>query len=177
MSTASDTPLHGFDERPLALRLLSEVSPESALFDITPSPVDESAPLAPAVESTRRDASAESHPDTPVIDLDNEKPHPYLLKFGPWWQFCSASDRMLHKARILPSAAAVLMPITVLFVLTSVEANWIQAGPGFNGLRLRKATGYVVGNAIATALAFMSALTIAMRQIDGLRSRFSLRTA
>ncbi|KAJ2327431.1 hypothetical protein GGI00_004470, partial [Coemansia sp. RSA 2681] len=107
----------------------------------------------------------------------DEKPHPYLLKFGPWWQFCSAGDRMLPKTRILPSAAAVFMPVTVLFVLTSVEANWIQAGPGFNGLRLRKETGYVVGNAIATALAFMSALTIAARQIDGFRKYFSLRTA
>ncbi|KAJ2252853.1 hypothetical protein GGI13_003036 [Coemansia sp. RSA 455] len=177
MSTASATPSYDFDERPLASRMLSEISPESALFSITPSPADEGDPLAPVAESTHCDPDVESHSGTPGIDLDDEKPHPYLLKFGPWWQFCSAGDRMLHKTRILPSAAAVLMPVTVLFVLTSVEANWIQAGPGYNGLRLRKATGYVVGNAIATALAFMSALTIAMRQIDGLRNHFSLRTA
>ncbi|KAJ2379110.1 hypothetical protein IW150_000375, partial [Coemansia sp. RSA 2607] len=77
---------------------------------------------------------------TPDDDI-GDKPHPYLLRFGPWWHFCSARDRRLHKTRILPSAAAILMPITVLFVLTSVEANWIMSGPGYNGLRLRKATG------------------------------------
>ncbi|KAJ2777110.1 Translation machinery-associated protein 7 [Coemansia interrupta] len=114
---------------------------------------------------------------TPDDDIGGDKPHPYLLRFGPWWQFCSARDRRMHKTRILPSAAAILMPITVLFVLTSVEANWIMAGPGYNGLRLRKASGYVVGNAIATALAFLSALTIAARQVDYFRKFFSLRVA
>ncbi|KAJ1823408.1 hypothetical protein LPJ60_001570 [Coemansia sp. RSA 2675] len=174
MSTSSVTPSCEFDERPLALRLLSEVSPESQPFTFTPSPADPADPLAPPPESTHYDRDAENSPD---IDLEDEKPHPYLLKFGPWWHFCSAGDRMLHKTRILPSAAAVLMPVTVLFVLTSVEANWIQAGPGYNGLRLQKATGYIVGNAIATALAFISALTIAMRQVDAFRNHFSLRIA
>ncbi|KAJ2493078.1 hypothetical protein IWW37_000905 [Coemansia sp. RSA 2050] len=174
MSASSATPSCEFDERPLASRMLSVISPESELFTFTPSPADEGDPLAPAAESTHYDRDAET---SPGIDLEDEKPHPYLLKCGPWWQFCSAGDRMLHKSRILPSAAAVLMPVTVLFVLTSVEANWIQAGPGYNGLRLQKATGYIVGNAIATALAFISALTIAMRQIDAFRSHFSLRVA
>ncbi|KAJ2898414.1 hypothetical protein IWW38_001397 [Coemansia aciculifera] len=160
----------------LHLPLESSSSSESPLFNITPSPANQADPLAPMAESTRYDG-IDSRQSTPEIVLEDEKPRPYLLKFGPWWQFCSAGDRVLPKTRILPSVAAVLMPVTVLFVLTSVEANWIQAGPGYNGLRLRKATGYVVGNGIATALAFMSALTITMRQIDGLRRHFSLRIA
>ncbi|KAJ1889351.1 Potassium channel [Kickxella alabastrina] len=113
----------------------------------------------------------------PSVVLETEKPHPYLLKFGPWWQFCSSTDRQCHKTRILPSVAAILMPITVLFVLTSVEANWIMSGPGYNGYRLWKETGYVVGDAIATGLSFISALTIALRQGDYFRKFFSLRIA
>ncbi|KAJ2506286.1 hypothetical protein IWW47_001656, partial [Coemansia sp. RSA 2052] len=144
MNIPGATPAQEYRERHLASRLPSETSSESALFSITPSPTNEADLLAPAAESTHYDGGGvESHLSSPEPVLEDEKPHPYLLKFGPWWQFCSAGDRMLPKTRILPSAAAVFMPVTVLFVLTSVEANWIQAGPGFNGLRLRKETGYV----------------------------------
>ncbi|KAI8322967.1 hypothetical protein GQ54DRAFT_258949 [Martensiomyces pterosporus] len=115
--------------------------------------------------------------DTPDISYETEKPHPYPLKFGPWWRFCSAADRSQPKTRILPCVAAILMPVTVLFVLTAVEGNWIQSARGYNGHRVQKATGYVVGNAIAVALAFGSALTIAFRQIDYFRRFASLRTA
>ncbi|KAJ2162210.1 hypothetical protein GGF46_000827 [Coemansia sp. RSA 552] len=103
--------------------------------------------------------------------------YPEKLQFGPWYWFHSAGDRSVPKTRILPSVAAILMPITVLFVLTSVEANWEQAAPGFDGLRVRKGGGYVAGNGIATALAFMSALTIFARSTEPLRRYFSLRTA
>ncbi|KAJ2556520.1 hypothetical protein EV175_001952 [Coemansia sp. RSA 1933] len=106
-----------------------------------------------------------------------EKPRWYLLRFGPWWEFCSADDRKMPKARVLPSVAATLVPITILFVLTALEGNWIQAGPGNDGRRIHKAGGYVAGNAVATALAFLNAFTITMRQIDAFRRFFSLRIA
>ncbi|KAJ2726041.1 hypothetical protein GGI07_000824 [Coemansia sp. Benny D115] len=142
--------------------------------------------LGPSVTTT--DASGSTTPQhdagamhtangVPRVLYEPEKPHPYLLRFGPWWRFCSATDRSLHKTRILPSVAAILMPITVLFVLTSVEGNWIMAGPGYNGRRIHKADGYVVGSAIATALAFLSALTIGLRQAEYLRRFCSLRIA
>ncbi|KAJ2226575.1 hypothetical protein H4R99_003865 [Coemansia sp. RSA 1722] len=131
--------------------------------------------ISPLGQSPTPDGTSMSlHPE---IDYAEEKPHPYLLKFGPWWRFCSARDSALPKTRILPSVAAILMPITVLFVLTSVEGNWIMSGPGYDGRRLWKTTGYIVGSAIATALAFISALTIGMRQIDYFRRFFSLRIA
>ncbi|KAJ2850756.1 hypothetical protein IWW36_001651 [Coemansia brasiliensis] len=98
-------------------------------------------------------------------------------RIGPWGTFYNAADRVEPKTRILPSVAAILMPITVLFVLTSVEGNWAQAAPGYDGLRLNKPGGYVAGNAIATALAFLSALTIGMRNIEGCRRFISLRGA
>ncbi|KAJ2253359.1 hypothetical protein GGH98_002687 [Coemansia sp. RSA 454] len=99
------------------------------------------------------------------------------LQRGPWGHFYSASDRLETKTRVLPSVAAILMPITVLFVLTSVEGNWAQSAPGFNGLRLNKGSGYVVGNAVATALAFGSALTIAVRNAQWCRRFISLTGA
>ncbi|KAJ2749518.1 hypothetical protein H4S06_004610 [Coemansia sp. BCRC 34490] len=108
---------------------------------------------------------------------NDEKPRRYLLRFGPWWDFCSASDRDMPKTRVFPSVAATLMPVTVLYVLTSVEGNWIQAAPGNDGQRINKAGGYVAGNAVATALAFLSAVTITMRQADFFRRFFSLRIA
>ncbi|KAJ1944259.1 Potassium channel [Linderina macrospora] len=114
--------------------------------------------------------------DLPELDSD-EKPSPYPLRFGPWWRMSSARDSSIDKTRILPCAAACIMPVTVLFVLTSTEANWIQSEPGFRGHRINKATGYVVGNAIATALAFGSALTIAFRQLDVFRKYASLTVA
>ncbi|KAJ2083196.1 hypothetical protein H4R24_001026 [Coemansia sp. RSA 988] len=131
-------------------------------------------PLAPAT-------SIEPYEDslgTPESFYDAEEtPYPRLLRFGPWWKFHGAGDTTLPKTRILPSVAAITMPITVLFVLTSVEAEWIQSAGGFDGLRLGKGGGYVAGNAIATALAFLSAVTIGMRTIDSFRRYFSLRMA
>ncbi|KAJ2004170.1 Potassium channel [Coemansia thaxteri] len=206
MSMLATTPDEQEEMPPSSSNSSSSYSPHSVLLNMYPSPASElgqSAPTtyspaselgrpaqttfspaselgrpAPTAVSPRNPRASElSFSSASDIVLEDEKPHPYLLRFGPWWHFCSAADRALPKTRILPSAAAIIMPTTVLFVLTAVEANWIQAGPGFNGLRLRKDTGYVVGNAIATALAFISALTIAMRQIDALRAHFSLRTA
>ncbi|KAJ2367698.1 hypothetical protein H4S02_001585 [Coemansia sp. RSA 2611] len=95
--------------------------------------------------------------------------------FRTW--FHSPADRNEAKTRVLPSVAAILMPVTVLFVLTSVEGNWAQAAPGFDGLRLRKGGGYVAGNAVATALAFGSALTIGLRNMPYFRRIISLRGA
>ncbi|KAJ2615803.1 hypothetical protein H4S08_001073 [Coemansia sp. RSA 1365] len=131
-------------------------------------------PLAPAGSVQPYDDSL----GTPESFYDAEEtPYPHLLRFGPWWKFHSSDDISQPKTRILPSVAAITMPITVLFVLTSVEANWIQSAGGFNGLRLEKGGGYVAGNAIATALAFLSAVTIAMRTIDNFRRYFTLRVA
>ncbi|KAJ2804776.1 hypothetical protein H4R20_002366 [Coemansia guatemalensis] len=131
-------------------------------------------PLAPAVSVQPYEDSL----GTPESFYDAEEtPYPRLLRFGPWWKFHSAGDSSQPKTRILPSVAAITMPITVLFVLTSVEANWIQSAGGFDGLRLEKGGGYVAGNAIATALAFLSAVTIAMRTIDSFRRYFTLRVA
>ncbi|KAJ2888223.1 Translation machinery-associated protein 7 [Coemansia asiatica] len=157
--------------QPLA-HAVGAVGMDSATTADTNSDSDSISPLG---QLTTHNSTNLSLP--PEIDDADEKPHPYLLKFGPWWRFCSARDSVLPKTRILPSVAAILMPITVLFVLTSVEANWIMAGPGYDGRRLWKTTGYIVGSAIATALAFISALTIGMRQIDYFRSFFSLRIA
>ncbi|KAJ2400358.1 Translation machinery-associated protein 7 [Coemansia sp. RSA 2559] len=108
---------------------------------------------------------------------DEAKPRWYLLRFGPWWEFCSADDRNMPKARIFPSVAAILAPIAISFVLTSVEGNWIQEGPGNDARRITKASGYVAGNAVATALAFFGAVTIEMRQLGSFRRFFSLRVA
>ncbi|KAJ2629472.1 hypothetical protein H4R22_003293, partial [Coemansia sp. RSA 1290] len=110
-------------------------------------------------------------------DDGQQQPKAPRWRVGPWGTFYSATDRVEPKTRVLPSVAAILMPITVLFVLTSVEGNWAQAAPGYNGLRLNKPGGYVAGNAIATALAFLSALTIGMRNIEGCRRFVSLRGA
>ncbi|KAJ2355362.1 hypothetical protein GGF43_002727, partial [Coemansia sp. RSA 2618] len=109
-------------------------------------------------------------------DADNGE-RPGALQKGPWGKFYSAADRNEPKARVLPSAAAVLMPVTVLFVLTAVEGNWAQAASGFAGLRLNKAGGYVAGNAVATALAFGSALTIGVRNAAWCRRYISLTGA
>ncbi|KAJ1857530.1 hypothetical protein GGH12_002206 [Coemansia sp. RSA 1822] len=109
-------------------------------------------------------------------DADNGEKRGRLQR-GPWGHFYSASDRTETKTRVLPCVAAILMPITVLFVLTSVEGNWAQSAPGFNGLRLNKGGGYVAGNAVATALAFGSALTIAVRNAPWCRRFISLSGA
>ncbi|KAJ1954611.1 hypothetical protein EC988_002338, partial [Linderina pennispora] len=146
--------------------LSSGISRSTLARDTSPIRSD-SYPLNPAHDGSL---------DLPDLDSD-EKPSPYPLKFGPWWRMSSARDSNTDKTRILPCAAACLMPVTVLFVLTSVEANWIQSEPGFPGRRINKATGYVVGNAIATALAFGSALTIAFRQLDMFRKHASLTVA
>ncbi|PIA15674.1 hypothetical protein COEREDRAFT_87637 [Coemansia reversa NRRL 1564] len=150
----------------------SSETPEKSLT--VPELEHEEHPLAPA-------GSVQQYEDslgTPESFYDAEEtPYPRLLRFGPWWKFHSSGDTSQPKTRILPSVAAITMPITVLFVLTSVEANWVQSAGGFNGLRLEKGGGYVAGNAIATALAFLSAVTIGMRSIDSFRRYFTLRVA
>ncbi|KAJ2804178.1 Potassium channel [Coemansia helicoidea] len=107
----------------------------------------------------------------------DERRWPQALRRGPWWHFHSAADSTRPKTRILPSVAAAIMPTTILFVLTSVEGSWIMEGPGYNGFRVEKGGGYIAGNAVAVAIAFLSALTIGMRSIDGLRRYFSLTVA
>ncbi|KAJ2782135.1 hypothetical protein H4R18_002458 [Coemansia javaensis] len=95
----------------------------------------------------------------------------------PWRWFHSPGDAEQPATRLLPSAAAMLMPLTVLFVLTSVETNWIKPGPGLDVPTITKPAGYVAGNAVATALAFLTAPTISMRSIGWFRRFFTLRTA
>lgn len=160
-------------DTPESLGLSSSVSAAGEEEPLAPPP----APIPTTTGSIDTGSSFQVPTGTALPAIENEKPRLYPLRFGPWWQFCSAADRDLPKSRILPSVAAILMPITVLFVLTSVEGNWVQAGPGFDGLRITKGTGYVVGNAIATALAFGSALTIATRQSNACRRYFTLKIA
>ncbi|KAJ1666830.1 Potassium channel [Coemansia sp. RSA 1813] len=169
----------------------ADISPETKGLN-PPADVSESTdsnitPLSDNLTGSRKaehyvldgtDASQlENNPHADDYAAGEEKPCRYLLRFGPWWDFCSADDRNMTKSRVFPSIAATLMPITVLFVLTSVEGNWIQSGPGSDGQRIQKPGGYVAGNAVATALAFLSAVTIAMRQADACRRFFSLRIA
>ncbi|KAJ1957878.1 hypothetical protein GGI12_004896 [Dipsacomyces acuminosporus] len=151
----------------------------------SPSPLDSNNASSTGARDTRpliapnsqAERASGSSLDLPGVALQHEKPHPYPFRFGPWWRFSSAADRAQPKARILPCAAAIFMPVTVLFVLTAVEANWIQSAPGYSGHRIRKAGGYAAGNGIAVALAFGSALTIPFRQLDHFRKYASLTTA
>ncbi|KAJ1995556.1 hypothetical protein GGI26_000915 [Coemansia sp. RSA 1358] len=130
-----------------------------------------------SVLQTAHSPHTNNHLETSNTSIQDANPCPSWLSFCPWWEFCSTADRSQPKARIFPSVAAIVMPITILFVLTSLEANWIQETAGDSGRRIRKATGYVVGCALATALAFLSAFTIEIRQIKYFRRFISLRSA
>ncbi|KAJ1733270.1 hypothetical protein LPJ61_001652 [Coemansia biformis] len=158
--------------------LLGPVGGSEGADSATPDCNGPSDHLAPVGEPAAVCGADGDSVGTPYSFYEADERHwPRVLQHGPWWHFHSAADSMQPKTRILPSVAAVLMPTTVLFVLTSIEGNWIMVGPGYNGLRIYKGGGYVAGNGIATGLAFLSALTIGMRSADWLRRYFSLRVA
>ncbi|KAJ2684283.1 Potassium channel, partial [Coemansia spiralis] len=162
-----------------ATALLGPLVGSEEAHSVTRGRTGSSERMTPRREAAAQECSADADSlDTPYSFYEaDERKWPRVLRHGPWWHFYSATDSLQPKTRILPSAAAVIMPTAVLFVLTSVEGSWIKKAPTLDGLRIEKGSGYIVGNAVAVGLAFLSGLTIGLRSLDILRRYFSLTVA